>query len=156
MSAHTPGPWRWEYNAKHKSVHLVGGRPMYDLTVMDFVRCGMGGATIRLRDPAHDGLQLMHKLHDFDEWIAPFPGREHHADWCAAVTHPDARLIAAAPELYAACEAAIAYDDAIAACGNDPRQMSSFCTAQGDTLDSLYEDWIRKSTAALARARGES
>lgn len=68
----------------------------------------------------------------------------------------NARLIAAAPELYAACEAAIAYDDAIAACGNDPRQMSSFCTAQGDTLDSLYEDWIRKSTAALARARGES
>ncbi len=70
----------------------------------------------------------------------------------------DANIViaAAAPELYAACEAAIAYDDAIAACGNDPRQMSSFCTAQGDTLDSLYEDWIRKSTAALARARGES
>jgi hypothetical protein len=45
MSAqHTPGPWRWEFNAERKSVDLVGGRPMFDLTVMDFARWGMGNA----------------------------------------------------------------------------------------------------------------
>lgn len=97
----TPGPWRWEINATSKSVHLVGGRPQFDLTVMDFDRWGMGGATIRLRDPAHDGLQLLHKVHERPDWIAPIAGREHHANWCATIVHPDARLIAAAPELLA-------------------------------------------------------
>jgi hypothetical protein len=32
--------------------------------------------------------------------------------------------------------------------------MSSYCTAQGDTLDTLYADWIEKSRAALARCKG--
>ena len=55
--------------------------------------------------------------------------------------------------LIAACEAAIAYDKAIQSCANDPDKMASFCTAQGDDLDTLYADWISKSTAALGRAR---
>ena len=100
--AHTEGPWRWEINRQHKSLHLVGGRPQFDLTVMDFDRWGMGGATIRLRDLAHDGMNVMHKVHERQDWIADFPGRGHHADWCAAVVHPDARLMAAAPMLLAA------------------------------------------------------
>lgn len=103
MSAqHTPGPWRWEFNAKHRSVHLVGGKPQFDLTIMDFCRWGMRGATMQLRDTAHDGYDLMHKLHERPDWIAPQPGREHHKSWHQLLTHPDLRLIEAAPDLLAA------------------------------------------------------
>lgn len=100
MSSHTPGPWRWELNLSHKRLHLVGGLwPQYDLTIIDFDRWGMRNATISLRDTAHDGMNIMHKLHERPDWFAPFDGRAHHADWCQSVTHPDARLIAAAPDL---------------------------------------------------------
>ncbi|WP_148716446.1 hypothetical protein [Chitinolyticbacter meiyuanensis] len=99
MSKHTPGPWRWEFNDRHKNVELVGGRPQYDLTVMDFARWGMGGAVIRLRDLSEHGMNIMHRACDRPDWIEPFQGREHHADWCANINHADARLIAAAPEL---------------------------------------------------------
>lgn len=103
MSKHTPGPWRWELNEEYKSIHLVGGRPRYDLTIIQPTRWGMGSATLMIRDTAHDGMNLMHKLHERRDWIAPFAGRAHHADWCADVVHPDMRLIAAAPELLEAC-----------------------------------------------------
>lgn len=103
---HTPGPWRWEFNREHRNLHLVGGgQRQYDLTIMDFDRWGMNDAVATLRDPAIDGMNVMHKLPDRPDWIAPFPGREHHADWCAAVRHPDMRLIEAAPDLLAALQA---------------------------------------------------
>jgi len=44
-------------------------------------------------------MNLMDRLCDKPEWIAPEPGREHHKSWHQLVTHPDARLMAAAPEL---------------------------------------------------------
>lgn len=96
---HTPGPWRWEFNAEHRNLNLVGGRPRYDLTVVDFERWGMNGATMRLRDTAHDGMNIMHRVHEQPDWIAPEPGREHHKQWHQLLTHPDALLIAAAPVL---------------------------------------------------------
>lgn len=101
----TPGPWQWEINMQSQTLHLVGGRPKHDLTIMDFVRWGMGGAVARLRDTAVDGMNIMHRLPGRNDWIAPFPGREHHADWCANVTHPDMQLIAASPTLYEALSA---------------------------------------------------
>ncbi len=104
---HTPGPWRWEINEKHKQVHLVGGVPKYDLTIMGFTRWGMGGAGIELRDTAVDGMNVMHKLHERPDWIDAFEGREHHRSWCANVIHPDMRLIAAAPDLLKACISAL-------------------------------------------------
>lgn len=58
--------------------------------------------------------------------------------------------------LVAAAKAALAYDTAIASCANDPEKMASFCTAQGDDLDSLYADWIDKARAALAKADGRA
>ena len=67
----------------------------------------------------------------------------------------NARLIAAAPELLEACEAAIRYDAVIQTCANDPERMSSACTAEGDDLDGLYNDWIRKARAAIRKATGE-
>lgn len=111
VAAHTPGPWRWEFNEKHKSMHLVGGRPMYDLTIIEPTRWGLGGATLMIRDTAHDGFNIMHKLHERRDWIAPFAGRAHHADWCADVTHPDMRLIASAPELLAALQGVLRVAD---------------------------------------------
>lgn len=102
---HTPGPWRWEYNAEHKSVNLVGGKPQYDLTVMDFARWGMGGAVPRFRDTSVDGMNLMDRLCDKQDWTATAPGREHHKNWFRLVTHPDARLMAAAPDLLVSLQA---------------------------------------------------
>ena len=96
---HTPGPWRWEFNAQHKTVDLVGGRPMFDLPVMDFARWGMSRAVPRFRDTSEDGMNLMDRLCDKPEWIEPEPGREHHKHWHQLVTHPDANLIASAPNL---------------------------------------------------------
>jgi hypothetical protein len=92
----TPGPWRWEINLKSKSIHLVGGKPRFDETVIDFSRWGMSGAkpTFRL-----NGL-----LVDAEKFAQPIKGREHHASWCQTLNHPDARLIAAAPSLYEACK----------------------------------------------------
>lgn len=97
---HTPGPWRWEINLKHKTMHLCGGQHPFDLTIMDFDRWGMGGAVATLRDPAVDGMNIMHRLPDRMDWIVAFPGRQHHFDWCAAVKHPDMQLIEAAPLMY--------------------------------------------------------
>lgn len=104
MNTYTPGPWRWEINRDHKSVHLVGGRCLYDLTIMDFSRWGMSGAVPVLRDPAEDGMNVMHRLCDRQDWIAAFPDREHHKKWCADVVHPDMRLMAAAPDLLEALQ----------------------------------------------------
>lgn len=61
------------------------------------------------------------------------------------------RLMAAAPDLLAAAHAAIAYDAAIAACGDDPDKMASHCTAEGQDLDALYLAWISAARAAIAK-----
>jgi hypothetical protein len=87
---------------QNKSLHLVGGKPMFDLTIIAPTRWGMGSATLLIRDTAHDGMNILHKLHERGDWWQAFPGREHHADWCAAVKHPDMQLIEAAPDLLAA------------------------------------------------------
>ena len=129
---HTPGPWRWEFNREYKVLHLVGGRPQYDLTIMDFDRWGMSGAVATLRDPAEDGMNIMHRLCDRPDWIAPFPGRAHHAKWCADVTHPDMRLMAAAPDLLEALRGLL---DALPSATTHPA--------------------IRAARAAIAKSTGE-
>jgi len=50
-----------------------------------------------------------------------------------------------------ACKAAIEYDKAIESCAGDPEKMSSFCTAQGDNLDTLYYDWITKAKQTVEK-----
>jgi hypothetical protein len=106
---HTPGPWRWALNESSKTLCLVGGKPMYDLTIISPERWGTGSATFSLRDTAHDGMNIMHKIHERRDWIAPFKGREHHATWCANVVHPDMCLIAAAPDLLVALDQLVQY-----------------------------------------------
>lgn len=128
---HTPRPWRWEINEKSKVVQLCGGRPKYDLTVMDFERWGMGGAIPRLRDMGDHGI-LTRCL----KWAKKVLGREHHAHWFKSLDHPDAHLIAAAPDLLEALEKILEYTD---------------------EMDG-HEDWppLRKAAeAAIAKARGK-
>ena len=140
MSTYTPGPWRWEFNKEHRTVHLAGGRRLYDLTVMDFERWGMNGATMRLRDPEHDGMQLLYRVHERPDWITPAPGREHHKNWFQLLTHPDARLIAAAPELLEACKLIVSVFDA----------LPPTSAARTERLQ------INAARAAIAKATGEA
>ena len=76
MSAHTPGPWRWEFNGKHKSVALCGGKPLFDKTVMDFERFGMRGAAPRFAERSDSLGGLLHRCERF---AVEVKGREHHA-----------------------------------------------------------------------------
>jgi hypothetical protein len=92
----TPGPWRWEINLSAKTVSLVGGKPKYDEYVMDFARYGFRNATPRFKTGVNQGLSIMENAEKYAENI---PGREHHSKWCQTISHPDAQLIATAPEL---------------------------------------------------------
>jgi len=130
---HTPGPWRWEVNRKSKVINLVGGNPQFDKTVMDFERWGMGGASPRFALQFGDA-HIMTRLCDNPEWIKPLSGRSHHADWCAGVAHPDAKLIEAAPELLEALELV---ENAFSSC----------------TYDRVLVR--RRVNAAIAKAKGQ-
>lgn len=55
-----------------------------------------------------------------------------------------------------ATRAALAYDEAIRACANDPEKMASFCSAHGDNLDSLYAKWITLARLALDADKAET
>lgn len=86
-------------------------------------------------------------------------GDVNNVAYCSAVRNEPAKANAehivlcvnAHDDLVAAAQAAIEYDAAIAASANDPEKMASFCSAQGDDLDTLYDRWINLSRAALAK-----
>lgn len=93
----TPGPWRWEVNQSLKQIQLLGGIPKFDLIVMDFVRYGMSGAAPRFNNSVQPtNLNLMVRA---EEFAYPVEGREHHSSWFKNIEHPDAKLIASAPDL---------------------------------------------------------
>ena len=84
---HTPGPWQWFYRDGNPTlIHPHRGW----LTVMDFVRRGFNGATCRFAVWKGDERENMGGIMR--------PGHEIDVS-----SHPDARLIAAAPDLLAAC-----------------------------------------------------
>lgn len=93
LEAATKGPWRWEVSLKSKEVKLCGGIPRFDLTVMRFVRWGMGGAAPQFA--VRDG--RIGVMAHVQELTALAPGREHHEDWFRLLDHPDAKLIEEAP-----------------------------------------------------------
>jgi hypothetical protein len=128
----TPGPWRWEIT--NGILNLCGGNPKYDVSVMDFVRDGMQGATARFRE----NVPMMNIMHKAQEHSVPAPGREHHK-WFRLVDHHDAHLIAAAPDLYEALDdLAIWWENWMP-----------------DNADGGH-DALFKARAALAKARGEA
>jgi len=92
----TPAPWRWELNEKSKDIKICGGKPMYDATVMDFVRYGMGGAAPRFQVEIAPDISILERSEVFGIEVK---GREHHAKWFKTIDHPDANLISAAPDL---------------------------------------------------------
>lgn len=145
MANPTPGPWRWEVNRKNHRVQLCGGVPQFDLTVMDFVRWGMTSAQPRFLDPADLGPKSLRPmiLCRSEMWARPIVGREHHADWMQGIDHPDANLIAAAPDLYAAAKNLSAASDAIWVKISDAEQ--TLLKRAWDAMD-----------AAIAKAEGKS
>jgi len=134
--SHTPGPWRWEINVKGYQLQLCGGTPRFDKTVLNFIRWGMGSATARFRTE----INLMSPANDFAEVVQ---GREHHAEWFQTINHPDARLIAAAPELLEALNDLLVWAD-----WHSDRHRSV-------SMDEPNTGALEKARAAIAKATGE-
>jgi hypothetical protein len=93
-------------------------------------------------------------------WIESLPGCPIPMDSAAsAEAEPNARLIAASPDLLAACRAVLRYDGSIlgrAARGEVDLLEKGGAVASGDDLDELYNAMVDAARAAIAKAEGTS
>lgn len=95
----TPGPWQWSFDATYGRPSL-GTPDRGRLIVMDFGRMGMQGATARFAQ--WEGIADGAPRERFGGYMMDFT--EYHGRFGM---HPDARLIAAAPDLFRACQQAL-------------------------------------------------
>jgi len=146
----TPGPWRWELNLNSKELNLCGGRNPFDLTVMDFVRWGMGGAAPRFNVDYGNDVQIMVRCETMG---VPVEGRKHHANWFQDINHPDARLIAAAPDLLEALQKATQL-----ICSLKLSMMAHPDCTEGSEFDdytSSAQEFEDKAQKVITKALGE-
>jgi len=130
--SHTHGPWKWVVNPKNHSVELSQGS--YGDLVMGFTRWGMDRA-----EPVFRVRGVMQRASELSEVE---PGREHHASWWRVLRHPDADLIAAAPELLAALEGILGiWPHVNCVCGRSKPRIP----------DAFYDS----ARAAIRKAKGE-
>ena len=125
---HTPGPWRWFGNTKSHDIHLAtvnGGR----VFVLNFVRWGMAGAQPRFQGRG-ERRGFMVPATDLVTYEV-----DYRRD-ISGINHPDAHLIAAAPELLRALKGAL-YDS-------------------GCDGDLCMHEWHELARAAIAKAEGRS
>jgi len=101
VNAATPGPWRWDAAPCNQEISLVtshsGG-----YYVMGFERYGMRDAapTFQVYEK-YDGSVTERKSEGMvraDKLCKSIPGKEHHVGFDDYIDHPDAILIAHAPE----------------------------------------------------------
>jgi hypothetical protein len=125
VKKHTPGPWVWTMRLGSKETNLIHPHRGW-LVVMDFVRLGMTSAQPRFAVWKDDEERQRH-----------MGGIMTKASELELHKHPDALLIAAAPDLLAACKELLDLADC------DPREVGG--------VEKLVKDRAR---AALAKAEG--
>ena len=151
-SKFTKGPWRWEVNIKHKRVVLTGGKPRYDKDVLRFERYGMQGAQPTFCEIGDRDIQG-EKASDLSCVIE---GREHHESWFRGLNHPDAHLIAAAPEMYEALQATSnELQWALSELNKRIERDHDYSSASLDPPELLDMETCHNNAVLLAKARGE-
>lgn len=122
MSAHTPGPWNIGKRLRRQERGLGN---VVETESLDVCACHEPFETDQLSGPPVICSMMA-----------------NGQDWESGVAHANARLIAAAPELFAALQAI--FNEV--APGKRPQSADSF----------LPEHFVEAAGAALAKARGES
>lgn len=145
--SHTPGPWGWFGN--ESGIYLATpdrGRTY----VMGFRRRGMNGAEPTFRDggimrPASELVRFAVGEGTAKGFAEGRADRSVYRYDISAVDHPDARLIAAAPELLEALKRlSVQMNNLIMVCDVPDRFAEAFNEGQ------------RQADAAVAKATGES
>jgi hypothetical protein len=115
---HTPGPWAWAWMRRCNDAIYLATPDRGQLIVMDFVRQGMQGGQPRFATWQGEERErmggLMKDATDLDLSI-----------------HPDARLIAAAPDLLAMCKKT---RDMLIQLSSWPGQEGSFAFELGQAI----------------------
>ena len=155
FEGHTPGPWSWFGNAPH-DIYLAtkhSGRTY----VMGFHRWGFTGA-----QPVFRGERVMQ---DASELITFEVGDRDVKGYAAAksdpsvyryqidgVDHPDARLIAAAPDLLAAYKAALARAEAADRIARGWKALADAREARAETAERQSREAFTAGAEAMREA----